>query len=93
MAEVTMYTAQSCGYCQRAELLLNRKGVDDLKKIPIDVEPSQLKGMISRTGRRTVPQIFVGELHIGGFDDLVALDRTGELDELLRNNGQRSNPS
>jgi glutaredoxin 3 len=68
-----------------AEKLLQKKGVDHLEKILIDVNAEQREQMMSRTGRRTVPQIFIGERHVGGYDDLVALDRAGELDGLLNN--------
>lgn len=84
MIEVTMYSAQGCGYCQNAEHLLKRKGVSQITKIRVDQEPGQLEAMMARTGRRTVPQIYVGTWHVGGFDDLAALDKSGRLDELLR---------
>lgn len=84
MIEVTMYSAQGCGYCQSAEHLLKRKGVSQITKIRVDQEPGQLEAMMARTGRRTVPQIYVGTWHVGGFDDLAALDKSGRLDELLR---------
>jgi len=87
MTEVTMYGTQWCPFCQRAEQLLQRKGVTDLKKIAVDLEPGQLEIMIARTGRRSVPQIFIGEAHVGGYDDLAALDRGGELDVLLQATG------
>ena len=87
MIEVTMYGTQWCPFCRRAEQLLDRKGVTDLKKIAVDLEPGQLEIMIARTGRRSVPQIFIGETHVGGYDDLAALDRRGELDALLRATG------
>jgi glutaredoxin 3 len=83
MADITMYSAQGCGYCQSAEQLLKRKGVDGLTKIRVDAEPGQLELMIAKTGRLTVPQIFIGNLHVGGFDDLTALDKSGRLNELL----------
>jgi glutaredoxin 3 len=67
-----------------AEKLLQKKGVNHLQKILIDVDATQREEMMSRTGRRTVPQIFIGERHVGGYDDLVALDRAGELDGLLK---------
>ncbi|CAN1518554.1 GrxC Glutaredoxin and related proteins [Burkholderiaceae bacterium] len=85
MAPVTMYSTQVCPYCVMAEKLLQKKGVDHLEKILIDVNAEQREQMMSRTGRRTVPQIFIGERHVGGYDDLVALDRAGELDGLLNN--------
>lgn len=84
MPEVTMYSTQGCRYCQSAEQLLKRRGVDRLIKIQVDVEPGQLDRMIAETGRRTVPQIFIGSMHVGGFDDLAELERSGRLDELLR---------
>lgn len=84
MPNITLYSSQGCGYCQSAESLLKRKGVSHLRKIRVDLEPGQLEAMIARTGRRTVPQIYIGDFHVGGFDDLAALDRSGRLDELLR---------
>ena len=84
MNEVTMYSTQRCPFCQRAEQLLKSKGVSDLKKIAVDREPDQLTTMIARTGRRSVPQIFIGAVHVGGYDDLAALDRVGQLDALLQ---------
>jgi glutaredoxin 3 len=66
-----------------AEKLLLKKGVNNLEKILIDRDPSQREAMMTRTGRRTVPQIYIGETHVGGYDDLVALDRAGKLDPLL----------
>lgn len=87
MTEVTLYGTQICPFCRRAEQLLKSKGVTDLKKIAVDLDPSQLDIMIARTGRRSVPQIFVGDTHVGGYDDLAALDREGRLDEMLRPTG------
>jgi len=66
-----------------AEKLLLKKGVSNLEKILIDRDPAQREAMMTRTGRRTVPQIYIGETHVGGYDDLVALDRAGQLDPLL----------
>ena len=83
MVSITLYSAQGCGYCSAAENLLYRKGVAHWQKIAVDREPGMLEKMIERTGRRTVPQIFIGALHVGGFDDLLALDRQGKLDDLL----------
>lgn len=83
MADITLYGAQGCSYCLGAEQLLKQKGVKQMNKILVDAEPAQLEQMIAKTGRRTVPQIFIGEVHVGGFDDLVALDKTGKLDRLL----------
>jgi len=87
MNEVTMYSTQRCPFCQRAEQLLKSKGVSDLKKIAVDRELDQLTTMIARTGRRSVPQIFIGAVHVGGYDDLAALERTGQLDALLQVTG------
>ena len=83
MAQVLMYSTAVCPYCQRAEALLKARGVTEIEKIRIDLEPSRRDEMIARTGRRTVPQIFVGPTHVGGFDDLSALDREGRLTKLL----------
>ena len=83
MALVLMYTTASCPYCIHAERLLTRKGVTDVEKIRVDLEPARRVEMMQRTGRRTVPQIYIGERHVGGFDDLAALDHAGKLDPLL----------
>jgi glutaredoxin 3 len=83
MAKVLMYTSAYCPYCMNAERLLNHKGVTEIEKIRVDEHPEMKEAMIQITGRRTVPQIFIGERHIGGFDDLRALDQAGGLDELL----------
>ena len=83
MVKVTMYATDWCPYCQRAEALLRSKGVTELEKILVDQEPVRKQEMIERSGRRTVPQIFIGERHVGGCDDLHALDRAGGLDPLL----------
>jgi len=80
---VTMYTASYCGYCVRAERLLAARGVEDVVKIRVDEEPAERTAMMKRTGRRTVPQIYIGERHVGGYDDLAALDRAGKLASLL----------
>ena len=80
---VRMYATAYCPYCIHAERLLRAKGVADIEKIRIDEEPARRAEMMSRTGRRTVPQIYIGEQHVGGYDDLVALDRAGGLDPLL----------
>ncbi len=82
-AHVVMYSTAVCPYCVRAEQLLRRKGVADIEKIRIDLDADRREEMIARTGRRTVPQIFIGTTHVGGCDDLYALDRAGELDALL----------
>lgn len=83
MARVLMYCTAVCPYCVRAEALLKRKGVTEIDKIRVDLEPEKSEEMIARTGRRTVPQIFIGETHVGGCDDLHDLDRHGKLDPLL----------
>lgn len=83
MPAVKMYCTAVCPYCQMAERLLNRKGVTEIEKIRIDLDPAQRDEMIRITGRRTVPQIYIGDRHVGGFDDLSALDAGGELDPLL----------
>ena len=80
---VTMYTSAFCPYCVRAERLLHAKGVAAIDKLRVDLDPSLRTAMMERTGRRTVPQIYIGATHVGGYDDLVALDRRGELDPLL----------
>lgn len=80
--QVTIYSTQVCGSCMRAKQLLKRKNVD-YKEILIDAEPDARKQMEEASGRRTVPQIFIGERHVGGFDDLYTLDRKGELNALL----------
>lgn len=79
-----MYSTAVCPYCVNAERLLNSKGVTSITKIRVDLEPEKRAEMMQRTGRRTVPQIYIGERHVGGCDDLYALDRAGELDALLR---------
>jgi glutaredoxin 3 len=83
MANVVMYTSASCPFCMNAERLLANKGVKDINKIRVDLEPEQRIEMMEKTGRRTVPQIYIGEQHIGGFDELRALDQAGGLDPLL----------
>jgi glutaredoxin 3 len=83
MAKVLMYTSAYCPYCTNAERFLHSKGVSDIEKIQIDTDPELKIAMMEKTGRRTVPQIYIGERHIGGFDDLRALDLTGGLGPLL----------
>jgi len=83
MANVLMYSTAVCPYCVRAEQLLRQKGVAEIEKVRVDIEPERRDEMIARTGRRTVPQIFIGDTHVGGCDDLYALDREGKLDPLL----------
>ena len=83
MASVVMYASAICPYCVQAERLLAAKGVTGITKIRIDEDPARRDEMIARTGRRTVPQIFIGDTHVGGYDDLAALDRAGGLGPLL----------
>ncbi|MGB7650202.1 MAG: glutaredoxin 3 [Gallionella sp.] len=83
MAKVLMYCTAVCPYCVRAEQLLQRKGVTEIEKIRVDLEPELRLAMMEKTGRRTVPQIYINEQHIGGFDDLAALDHAGKLTPLL----------
>jgi len=78
-----MYSTGVCPYCRMAERLLEAKGVQ-IEKVRVDLLPERRKEMMERTGRRTVPQIYIGETHVGGFDDLAALDEAGGLDPLLR---------
>ena len=84
MAKVTRYSTGVCPYCQMAERLLTSKGVAVIEKVRIDLAPDRRAEMMEKTGRRTVPQIYVGNTHVGGYDDLAALDRAGKLDELLQ---------
>jgi glutaredoxin 3 len=84
MNKVLMYSTGYCPYCTRAEMLLKQRGVTDIEKIMVDEDPAQRAIMMERTGRRTVPQIYIGETHVGGFDDLSALDRAGKLVPLLQ---------
>ncbi len=84
MNKVLMYSTGYCPYCTRAEMLLKQRGVADIEKIMVDEDPAQRAIMMERTGRRTVPQIYIGETHVGGFDDLSALDRAGKLIPLLQ---------
>jgi len=79
-----MYTSAVCPFCQRAEQLLKARGVDHIDKVRVDIQPERRQEMMQRTGRRTVPQIYIGTTHVGGFDDLAALDRAGGLRPLLR---------
>ncbi|MDD2934379.1 MAG: glutaredoxin 3 [Methylotenera sp.] len=83
MANVLMYTTAVCPYCINAERLLMSKGVTEINKIRIDLQPEKRDEMMQKTGRRTVPQIYIDDRHIGGFDDLRALDLAGGLDSLL----------
>jgi glutaredoxin 3 len=83
MPEVTMYSTGSCPYCQAADRLLQLKGAS-VRRIRVDLEPERRAEMMSRTGRRTVPQIYIGDLHVGGFEELAELEREGRLESLLR---------
>jgi len=82
---VEIYSSALCGFCTRAKMLLDHKGVS-FNEISVDHDPTKRAEMMERSGRRTVPQIFIGEHHVGGCDDLFALERNGELDGLLANN-------
>jgi glutaredoxin 3 len=83
MSNIVMYSTAVCPYCVQAERLLASKGAKDITKIRVDQDPARRDEMIARTGRRTVPQIFIGDTHVGGYDDLAALDRAGGLVPLL----------
>jgi glutaredoxin 3 len=84
VAKVLMYTTAACPFCQSAERLLADKGVRDIEKIRVDLQPARRVEMTQKSGRRTVPQIWIGERHVGGCDDLYALEREGKLDSLLK---------
>ncbi len=84
MSKVVMYTTQVCPYCVRAKALLKQRGVESIDETRVDMDPSARSRMIELTGRRTVPQIFIGDTHVGGCDDLVALDQRGGLMPLLK---------
>lgn len=84
MNKVRMYTTQVCPYCLRAKALLKQRGVEEIEEIRVDLDPAQREAMMTQTGRRTVPQIFIGETHVGGCDDLMALDQRGGLMPLLQ---------
>jgi glutaredoxin 3 len=83
MKPVRMYTTQVCPFCVRAKNLLLQRGVANIDEVRVDLDPAQRLRMIELTGRRTVPQIFIGDTHVGGCDDLMALDRRGALVPLL----------
>jgi glutaredoxin 3 len=83
MNPVKMYTTQVCPYCVRAKALLKQRGVEAIEEIRVDLDPAERERMMALTGRRTVPQIFIGSTHVGGCDDLVALDQQGQLLPLL----------
>ena len=85
MAPVKMYTTQVCPFCLRAKALLRQRGVAAIEEIRVDLDPAQRQTMMQITGRRTVPQIFIGATHVGGCDDLIALDQRGGLVPLLGN--------
>ena len=85
-ARVLMYTTAVCPYCNMAERLLKSKGIEAIEKIRVDLEPEQRIAMMEKTGRRTVPQIYIGDTHVGGFDDLSALEKAGGLEPLLKAN-------
>ncbi|TMH39117.1 MAG: glutaredoxin 3 [Betaproteobacteria bacterium] len=78
-----MYSTAVCPFCLRAEMLLGSKGVTEIEKIRVDLDPRQREEMMNKTGRRTVPQIYIGETHVGGFEELAALEHAGKLDSLL----------
>ncbi len=82
-AKVTMYSTAVCPFCQMAERLLKAKGVVEIDKIRIDLDPVKRNEMMEKTQRRTVPQIYIGATHVGGFDDLAALDKAGRLESML----------
>ncbi len=83
MATVTMYTTAACPYCVRAERLLGARGVSAINRIRVDLEPDQRRAMMARTGRRSVPQIYIDDFHVGGYEELAALDHAGQLMPLL----------
>lgn len=83
MPLIVIYATGACPYCVNAERLLRNKGVTEIEKVRVDLDPRKRVEMMEKTGRRTVPQIWIGERHVGGFDDLRALDQAGELDALL----------
>ena len=83
MAKIRMYSTAVCPFCLRAEMLLGSKGVTEIEKIRVDLDPRQREEMMNKTGRRTVPQIYIGDTHVGGFEELAALEHAGKLDSLL----------
>jgi glutaredoxin 3 len=83
MPKVLMYSTAVCPFCVRAEQLLTRKGVTDIEKVRVDLQPDRREEMMQKTGRRTVPQIYIGETHVGGCDELYDLEHQGKLDSLL----------
>jgi glutaredoxin 3 len=84
MAKVRMYSTVACPFCVSAERLLNSKGVTEIEKMRVDLDLRLREEMVTKTGRRTVPQIYIGETHVGGFDELAALDHAGRLDSILQ---------
>jgi len=84
---VTMYTTAVCPYCIQAERFLHARGVANIDMVRVDLDPGLRRAMMARTGRRTVPQIYIGDYHVGGYDDLVALDHAGRLAPLLAADG------
>ena len=84
MPHIQIYTTGFCPYCTMAKNLLKQKGINEWEEIRIDLSPDAREEMMSQTGRKTVPQIFIGDTHVGGFDDLNALNKTGDLDKLLQ---------
>ena len=84
MPHIKIYTAHFCPYCTMAKNLLKQKGISEWEEIRIDLDPEYRREMMTKTGRKTVPQIFIGQTHIGGFDDLNALNRSGDLDNFLQ---------
>ena len=87
MQKVKMYTTLVCPYCVRAKMLLKQRGVADIEEIRVDLNPAERHTMVQITGRRTVPQIFIGDTHVGGCDDLIWLDQQGDLMPLLTDPG------
>jgi len=83
VARVLMYCTASCPYCQAADRLLERKGVREIERVRVDLEPARRAEMMQKSGRRTVPQIWIGGRHVGGSDELHDLEHSGELDQLL----------
>ena len=84
MAKVLMYTTGVCPFCRMAERLLEAKGVSAIDRVRVDLQPEKRLEMVEKTGRRTVPQIYIGATHVGGFDELAELDHAGKLDALLQ---------
>ena len=83
MVRVLMYCTATCPYCQAADRLLARKGVGEIERVRVDLEPARREEMVQKSGRRTVPQIWIGARHVGGCDELHDLENSGELDQLL----------